>query len=61
MGLAGIVPAGVVTGSNLLKLMEYCRDNQVALPGNLKVVIRIILIQIRILGPIMVSLNPDLI
>ena len=56
MGLAGIVPAGVVTGSNLLKLMEYCRDNQVALPGNLKV-IRIILIQIRILRSIMVRVQ----
>ena len=25
-----IVPAGVVTGDNLLKLMEYCRDNAVS-------------------------------
>ena len=33
MGLHGIVPPGVVTGANLLKLMEYCRDNKVALPG----------------------------
>jgi hypothetical protein len=28
-GLHGIVPAGVVTGDNLLKLMTYCRDHQV--------------------------------
>ena len=34
MGLDGIVPPGVVTGANLLKLMEYCRDNKVAIPGN---------------------------
>jgi len=33
MGLEGIVPPGVVTGNNLLKLMEYCRDNAVALPA----------------------------
>ena len=33
MGLQGIVPPGVVTGANLLKLMEYCRDNNVAIPG----------------------------
>jgi len=33
MGLKGIVPAGVVTGDNLLKLFEYCRKNQVALPA----------------------------
>ncbi len=26
MGLQGLVPAGVVTGNNLLKLMEYCRS-----------------------------------
>merc|ERR1739844_882564 len=32
-GLQGIVPPGVVTGKNLLKLMEYCRDNEVALPA----------------------------
>ena len=31
--LQGIVPPGVVTGSNLIKLMEYCRDNEVALPA----------------------------
>ena len=30
MGLMDIVPAGVVTGDNLLKLMEYCRDNAVS-------------------------------
>jgi fructose-bisphosphate aldolase class II len=33
MGLMDIVPAGVVTGDNLMKLMEYCRDNQIALPA----------------------------
>merc|ERR1739844_387464 len=33
MGLMDIVPAGVVTGDNLLKLMEYCRDNAIALPA----------------------------
>jgi len=33
MGLKGIVPSGVVTGDNLLKLMEYCRKNSVALPA----------------------------
>lgn len=33
MGLEGLVPAGVVTGANLLKLMEYCRDNSIALPA----------------------------
>lgn len=31
--LAGIVPPGVVTGDNLLTLMTYCRDNQIALPA----------------------------
>jgi len=31
--LKGIVPPGVVTGKDLMKLMEYCRDNQVALPA----------------------------
>jgi hypothetical protein len=35
MGLNGIVPPGVVTGDNLLKLMEYCKKHSVALPGNL--------------------------
>ena len=34
MGLMDIVPAGVVTGDNLMKLMEYCRDNQVREPLN---------------------------
>ena len=29
MGLMDIVPPGVVTGDNLMKLMEYCRDNAV--------------------------------
>jgi len=33
MGLQGIVPPGVVTGANLLKLMEYCRDHGHALPA----------------------------
>ena len=33
MGLEGLVPAGVVTGENLLKLMNYCRDNKHALPA----------------------------
>ena len=33
MGLQGLVPAGVVTGKDLLKLMEYCRDNVHALPA----------------------------
>lgn len=32
-GLEGIVPAGVVTGDNLLKLFEYCRANGHALPA----------------------------
>jgi len=32
-GLQGIVPPGVVTGDNLLKLMSYCRENAVALPA----------------------------
>lgn len=31
--LQGIVPPGVVTGENLLKLMQYCRDNEIALPA----------------------------
>ena len=31
--LQGIVPPGVVTGDNLMKLMKYCRDNEVALPA----------------------------
>lgn len=33
MGLNGIVPPGVVTGDNLLKLMEYCKKHSVALPA----------------------------
>jgi fructose-bisphosphate aldolase class II len=33
MGLKGIVPAGVVTGENLLKLSQYCKNNSVALPA----------------------------
>jgi len=33
MGLQGLVPAGVVTGDNLIKLMTYCRENSVALPA----------------------------
>ena len=31
MGLMDIVPPGVVTGDNLMKLMEYCRDNAVCI------------------------------
>ena len=38
MGLMDIVPAGVVTGDNLMKLMEYCRDNQVRKPLNFSVI-----------------------
>ncbi len=30
MGLMDIVPPGVVTGDNLMKLMEHCRENQVS-------------------------------
>jgi len=33
VGLQGVVPPGVVTGNNLLKLMEYCRDHGHALPA----------------------------
>ena len=33
MGLEGLVPSGVVTGDNLLKLLTYCRENEVALPA----------------------------
>jgi len=33
MGLSGIVPPGVVTGDNLLKLMEHCKKHAVALPA----------------------------
>ena len=33
MGLEGLVPAGVVTGDNLIKLLTYCRDNSVAIPA----------------------------
>lgn len=33
MGLNGIVPPGVVTGDNLLTLMEYCKKHGVALPA----------------------------
>jgi len=33
MGLDGIVPAGVVTGDNLIKLLEYCKTNGHALPA----------------------------
>jgi len=31
--LQGIVPAGVVTGDNLMKLLNYCRENELALPA----------------------------
>ena len=27
------MPAGVVTGDNLIKLMDYCREHRVALPA----------------------------
>jgi len=33
MGLMDIVPPGVVTGDDLLKLFEHCRENQIALPA----------------------------
>merc|ERR1711970_1239307 len=33
MGLNGIVPAGVVTGDNLMKLMDYCKKHGHALPA----------------------------
>ena len=33
MGLNGLVPAGVVTGDNLIKLFDYCKKNGHALPG----------------------------
>merc|ERR1712107_774373 len=32
-GLNGIVPAGVVTGDNLIKLFEYCKKNGHAIPA----------------------------
>merc|ERR1712200_135919 len=32
-GLDGVVPPGVVTGANLLKLFEYCKKNNVAIPA----------------------------
>ena len=35
MGLNGLVPAGVVTGDNLIKLMDYCKKNGHALPGKI--------------------------
>ena len=35
MGLDGIVPAGVVTGDNLMKLFEYCKKHGHALPGKI--------------------------
>ena len=36
MGLAGIVPAGIVTGGdNLIKLSEFCKKNGHALPGKI--------------------------
>ena len=31
--LRDIVPAGVITGDNVLKLMTFCRDHEVALPA----------------------------
>jgi len=33
MGVLDIVPAGVVTGQNLLKLFEYAREKQFAIPA----------------------------
>jgi fructose-bisphosphate aldolase class II len=33
MGLLDIVPPGVVTGKNLLKLFEYARANNFAIPA----------------------------
>jgi fructose-bisphosphate aldolase class II len=33
MGLDGVVPCGVLTGDNLLKLMRHCSDNAIALPA----------------------------
>ena len=32
-GLAGVVPAGVLTGENVIKLFQHCSDNGVALPA----------------------------
>lgn len=32
-GLLGLVPAGVVTGKDLMILLRYCRDNSFALPA----------------------------
>ena len=31
--ITSIVPPGVVTGDNLLKLFEHARDNNYAIPG----------------------------
>ena len=31
--LRDLVPAGVITGDNVLKLMTFCRDHEVALPA----------------------------
>jgi len=33
MSLADIVPAGVVTGDNLVKLLEHAKDNGYAIPA----------------------------
>lgn len=33
MGLLDIVPTGVVTGKNLLKLFEYAREHKFAIPA----------------------------
>lgn len=33
MSLCDIVPSGVVTGDNLVKLMDYARDNAFAIPA----------------------------
>ena len=32
-GLSGVVPAGVLTGENVIKLFQHCSDNGVALPA----------------------------
>ena len=33
MALSDIIPPGVVTGDNLMKLMEHARDNGYAIPA----------------------------
>ena len=34
MGLDGVVPVGVLTGKNVLKLFDYCKKNGHAIPGS---------------------------